>query len=82
MISACLPRIRAPVTAYEVSGPKRQLTGWSFGEARKTLEVGVSVTVGSSNSTKVSTGAGVRVERLDVGVSSTGVRVDAGVSVV
>jgi hypothetical protein len=50
-------------------------------DARKTLGVEVGVTVGSSKSSPVLR-IGKGVEVLDVGVSSTSVGVDAGVSVV
>jgi hypothetical protein len=58
------------------------LTGWSFGEARKTLGVDVDVGVGISKSTRVSMGTGVRVETPDVGVSGIVGSVEMGVSVV
>jgi hypothetical protein len=58
------------------------LTGCSFGAARITLGVEVEVLVGSSKLTRVSTGTSVAVGLLDVGVSSSGVRMDPGVSVV
>jgi hypothetical protein len=57
------------------------LTGCSFGEARITLGVDVEVLVGRSKLTGVSTGTDVAVGLLDVGVSSSGVRMDAGGSV-
>jgi hypothetical protein len=50
-------------------------------DARKTLGVEVGVTVGSSNSAAVVVLTGVEIEVLEIGVSSTGVRVDAGVAV-
>jgi hypothetical protein len=53
-----------------------------LGEARKTLGVEVGVMVGKSELINVSKGTGVGVGLLDVGVSSSGVRVEAGVSVV
>jgi len=48
------------------------LTGWSLGEARKTLGVGVSVVVGSSKLSGVVTGVSVVVEMLEVGVPGIG----------
>jgi len=57
------------------------LTGWALAEARKTLDVEVAVMVGSSTSNRVAVAAGVRVELLEVGVSSTGADVEAGVAV-
>jgi len=72
MISACLPITSAPTIAYDIPGPKRQLTGWSFAEARKTLGVEVGMRVGSSTLSRVSVMTGVGTEMLDVGVSSTG----------
>jgi len=57
------------------------LTGWSFAEARKTLGVEVGVMGGSSTLSSVSVTIGVREEMPDVGVSSTGMGVDAFVSV-
>jgi hypothetical protein len=65
-----------------VAGPNRQLTGWSLGEARKTRGVEVGVMVGKSKLTNVSKGTGVGAGLLDVGVSSIGVGVEAGISVV
>jgi hypothetical protein len=53
-----------------------------LGDARKTLGVEVGVVVGNSKLIRVSKGTGVEVGLPDVGVSSSGVRVDAGVSVV
>jgi hypothetical protein len=44
--------------------------------------VEVGVIVGSSNSTRVSIGRGVRAELLDVGVSSGRVEMEGGTSVV
>jgi hypothetical protein len=81
MISACLPITNAPTMVYEIPGPKRQLTGWSFAEARKTLGVEVGVLIRSSTLSSVSVMTGVEIELLDVGVSSTGVGVDVGTPV-
>jgi hypothetical protein len=50
-------------------------------EARKTLDVEVGAMVGSSNSTAVVAMTDVEIGVLEIGVSSTGVRVDAGVAV-
>jgi hypothetical protein len=50
-------------------------------DARKTLGVEVEVRVGSSTSSGVAVETGVRVNMLEVGVSSTGVGVDAGAAV-
>jgi len=81
IISAFRPTFNAPATAYDVPGPKRQLTGWSLGEARIVLGVGVGVMVGGSKVSRVSIGIGVGVEILNVGVSSVGWMEGAGVSV-
>jgi hypothetical protein len=61
--------------AYEISGPTRQLTGCSRGEARVTdgVEVDVSVAVGSSaNASNVSIGIGVSVTGTTVAMGVLG----------
>ena len=62
--------------AYEMSGPTRQLTGWSRGEASVTEGVDVDVCVAVGKSAKASSVA------IGIGVSVADTTVALGVSAV